>query len=261
MTRWNGFFLIVMMFVLFIVGGWLTWNGVELLRYPPPVYDLTKGPATKWYYIQVIVGVLVIVVGLRTGMAGLAGLREEEHIIFFLPSELWSLALGIVAFIFLYVGISGRLSKFLSDERPKRCKFRYPTSSPFTGKEWKCHKNGRWASSGAWKKGKKDGAWEQWHPNGKRKWTGHFKMGVRHGRFQTFNVTGRMIQSYQYKHGKLDGRIIENYNKGAFTPLKMAGFYDKGERCGRWTYWDAFVRGGMVQRKLVKTQRFPSCDK
>ncbi len=260
MTRWIGFFLFVMMFFLMIVGGWLAWSAVELIRFPPPIQDLTQGPATKWYYIRLIVGVLVMVVGLRTGLAGFALVRGEDHMIFFLPAEAWSLVLGIGVFVYLVVTIQSRVETFLTDERPKRCVLKLPPERQKTGKEWHCHSNGRWARVGYWKDGNKHGVWESWYPNGKHKSVGHFKMGVRHGIFRLYNNSGRLLRSYRYENGKLDGRFVEHYDRGAFTPLKRTGHYAEGRRCGQWTYWDAFVRQGLVQRKHLKTENLTPCE-
>ncbi len=261
MYRLNGFLVLTVGILAFLGGGWLLWHVISgVMGASPPLEATGLMPAWLVTFGKLAFSVFLLYFSIRMVRASFCLLREEDSFLFFLPAEAWPVLLGILAVVVFTFQMNEKIRSFLFSERPKHCVPRQSLSVPASGPEWACYKGGKWARAGEWRKGKKHGRWLEWYVNGKRKWEGTYRNGKKHGTFAFYNIMGRQVTSYRYKNNLLHGPYVLRYNRGQLTPIKLQGHYDKGKKCGKWVFWDAFLRQGLMQQKRSRVLQYPECS-
>ena len=87
-------------------------------------------------------------------------------------------------------------------------------SSPFTGKCYTTHDNGKLGMGGYYVNGKMNGDWIWWYKNGQKKRYTQYKNNVKHGK-----------SIYYYKNGVKKSEIIYDNNKN----IRQVSYNKKGQ--------------------------------
>ena len=88
------------------------------------------------------------------------------------------------------------------------------SDTPYTGKVYSLHPNGKMKSQTNYKDGKEDGLFFSWHINGKKYREGNLKDGKKDGLVMTWHKNGQKSWEENYKDGKLDGLMAAWHKNG-----------------------------------------------
>lgn len=261
MYRLNGFLLLTSSFLSLLGGVGLLWSAFyQMMQSTTPMQASQATSTWSWVLGQLGLSALLLFLTLRLFQSGVELLREKESILFWLPAESWPVLVGLVAIVAMGVQMSIKFELFGSSGLPKVCTHRQPMKTPYSGPEWVCSISGKWLKAGRWKDGKRVGRWLEWYGNGNKKWEGNYVQGKKHGLFAFYNPQGRQLRVNRYKNNRLHGPYILRYNFAGQTPIKVQGYYQKGQKCGVWVYWEAFMRQGLLQQKRVKSTQHQECE-